>query len=136
MYRFFYFIMAKRQFYGIKFPITIKSERKTALDLCETPSEKITSELMHLIFTPKRQKLRDPDFGTDLIQYIFSPNDSQTWDDVMSEIKTKVSRYIPQCDIKDIQIVMSDDGLGIYAKITYSVTINGNETTNEIMTKL
>ena len=71
--------MAKEQKYGIMFPITVSSEDMTLFDLAHTRAEQIKSEIMHLIFTPKGQRLRNPNFGTRLIQFIFNPNDSETW---------------------------------------------------------
>lgn len=128
--------MAKKQFYGIKFPITIKSEWNTALDLCESPDEKIVSDLMHLIFTPKGQKIRDPKFGTDLIQYIFNPNDDQTWGDVINSIRTSVKEHIPECNVNNIEVAMTEDGLGLYARIIYTISLNGADNTYQIITKL
>ena len=92
--------MANIQRYGIKFPITILSSDNTLIDLNEEQSDEVYSQLIHLIFTPKGQRLRNPDFGTRLIQYIFNPNDSETWGDILMEIKETVSKYIPMCSIQ------------------------------------
>ena len=64
--------MAKEQKYGIKFPINVVSDDKTLFDLNYTRAESVKSEVMHLIFTPKGQRLRNPNFGTRLIQFIFN----------------------------------------------------------------
>ena len=61
--------MVKTQKYGIKFPFNILSEDKTLLDLNKTKGEQVKSQLMHLLFTQKGQRLRSPDFGTNLLQY-------------------------------------------------------------------
>ena len=86
--------MPKIQKYGIKFPITVISEEKSLFDTNTYQSDSVKSELLHIIFTPKGQRLRDPEFGTNLIQYIFNPNDNQTWDDVVSEVKDATSKYL------------------------------------------
>ena len=116
--------MASLQKYGIKFPITILSTDRSLVDMNPSKNEEIRSELIHLIFTPKGQRLRNPDFGTRLIQYIFNPNDNETWSDIMMEIKETVEKYIPSCSIKDIEVKESDNGIGLILDMTYTVKRN------------
>lgn len=114
--------MARTQKYGIKFPIKIQS-RKTLLDLNETMADEVKSQLIHLIFTPQGQKLRDPLFGTNLIKFLFSEmNDRITWEDVIFEVKDKVKRFIPNCEVQDVTTTPVGDGLeGLEVKISYTV---------------
>lgn len=129
--------MAKTQKYGIKFPFGVVSEYKTLLDLNNTKAEKVKSQLMHVLFTQKGQRLRSPNFGTDLIQFIFNPNDAQTWGDVKFELKNMVKQWIPDCNLNDIEIYENNNGRGLVAAIRYSVTeSNGTETTYELITNL
>lgn len=129
--------MAKFQKYGIKFPINVTSDDKTLFDLNNTRAESIKSKIMHLIFTPKGQRLRNPEFGTRLIQFIFDPDDSQTWGDVVSEIKETVSLWIPECNIQDIEIKDIEDGLTLLARIRYTLNErDGSTGIYEIITKL
>ena len=58
--------MSKIQKYGIKYPFTSDNDEGYLLDLNETLADGVKSQVLHVIFTPKGQKLRDPDFGTDL----------------------------------------------------------------------
>ena len=129
--------MAKQQRYGIKFPINISSEDKTLFDLNHTRAEQVKSEIMHLIFTPQGQRLRKPNFGTRLIQFIFNPNDNETWGDVVSEIKENVRMWIPDCNIQDVEVADFEDGLTLYAKIKYTLREeDGSTGTYEIISKL
>ncbi|MBQ2177074.1 MAG: GPW/gp25 family protein [Alphaproteobacteria bacterium] len=128
--------MAKRQHYGIKFPSTATSFENTYVDLCQNPMDGIKSQLMHLIFTPVGQRLRKPTFGSKLIQFIFNPNDSQTWDDVVTEIRDMISKNIPNCSLKDISIYENEGGRGLMADIQYSVTANGTTIPDRIITNL
>lgn len=120
--------MAKIQRYGIKFPFTILSGDMSLLDTNETKQKGVHSELMHLIFTPSGQRLRDPEFGTKLIQFIFNPNDNETWSDILTEIKDKVAKYIPSCSIKDLEVTETDNGVGIVVNVKYSLKENGATT--------
>lgn len=120
--------MANLKRYGVKFPITVQSADNTLIDLNQTKEDEVYSELIHLIFTPKGQRLRDPNFGTRLIQFIFNPNDSETWGDILTEIKDTVGKYIPICSIKDLTINESDNGVGLRVDMKYTVKQNGVNT--------
>lgn len=120
--------MANLKRYGIKFPITVQSADNTLIDLNQTKEDEVYSELVHLIFTPKGQRLRDPNFGTRLIQFIFNPNDSETWGDILTEIRDTVNKYIPSCSIKDLTINESDNGVGLRVDMKYTVKQNGVNT--------
>jgi phage baseplate assembly protein W len=128
--------MARTQKFGIRFPFNIKSDEKTFVDLDRTPGEGVKSQIMHLIFTPMGQRIRRPLFGSKLIQFIFNPNDSQSFGDVVSEIKDMVKRNIPNCSLDEINVYEINDGLGLVANIKYSVTENGSTTQYQIMTNL
>lgn len=129
--------MAKTQKYGIRFPINVSSDDMTLFDLSYSRAEQVKSEIMHLIFTPKGQRLRRPDFGTRLIQFIFNPNDSQTWGDVVSEIKETVKMWIPDCNVTDVEVAEYEDGLTLFAKIKYTLKEEDGVTRNyEIISKL
>lgn len=129
--------MAKTQYYGIKFPIQIVSETGKCLDLNTTKAEMVKSELMHVLFTPIGQRLRQPTFGTNLIQFLFNPNENETFSDVMLTLKQTVKKWIPDCSLEDIIIVETDDGLGLNAQIQYSVMEDdGSTSLYEIQTPL
>lgn len=128
--------MARLQHYGIKFPITTDSFEKTLFDLDFNELDSIKSQIMHLIFTPVGQRLRKPLFGSKLIQFIFNPNDSQTWSDIVTEIKDLISLNIPNCNIKNVEVFEIEDGLGLVAKISYTATVGGETYNDEIITPL
>ena len=128
--------MARLQHYGIKFPITTESFENTLFDLDFNPVTSVKSQIMHLIFTPIGQRIRKPLFGSRLIQFIFNPNDSQTWNDVVSEIKQLIHTNIPNCNVKDVEVYDVEDGLGLVARLTYSVTEGNDLYEDEIITPL
>lgn len=120
--------MGKTQKYGIKYPFTSDNENGFFLDLNNTLDEGIKSQVLHVLFTPKGQKLRDPEFGTDLIKYIFSPKDNIIFSEIKAEITTQIAKYVPQVEFRDINIYNSEtDDHGIIVSIKYGVK-NGNKT--------
>ena len=129
--------MAKEQRYGIIFPINVSSDDMTLFDLSHTRAEQVKSEIMHLIFTPKGQRLRKPDFGTRLIQFIFNTNDNETGGDVVSEIKETVKLWIPDCNVTDVEVAEFEEGLTLYARIKYTlVELDGSTGNYELISKL
>ena len=121
-------MMTKRQKYGIKYPFTMDNGDGIFLDVNETMIDGVKSQLLHLLFTPKGQKLRDQNFGTDLVKYIFNPSDSETFNDIKTEITSQVSKYIPSIEFRDVTIHKSEtDDYGIVVLIEYGVK-KGNKT--------
>lgn len=113
--------MAKKQQYGIKYPFTVNNDNGYFVDVNLTTKEKIRSLIMHVIFTPKGQKIRDPEFGTDLIKYIFEPSDDFSWELVKNEAIDAIKKYVNGVIINDINILQDEDDLHqIYVRIDYS----------------
>lgn len=129
--------MAQLQYYGIKYPFTSDSDENFYVDVNHSLKSKVRSELLHIIFTPKGQKLRDPEFGTDLIKYIFEPNDDESWDSIKTEISESVSRLNDSMKIKNIEVLKSeDDPAEVFVRIDYSVKEGNKEINDSIVTKL
>ena len=120
--------MAVTQKYGIKYPFTTDNDDGTYIDLNKTYGEGIQSQVLHVIFTPKGQKLRDPDFGTDLIKYIFSQSDSSTFGSIKGEISSQIAKYVPEVEFRDISIYNREgDDNSIVVMVEYGVK-QGNKT--------
>ena len=129
--------MAKKQFYGIKYPFTTDGEENYFIDLNENNKDKIKSMLMHIIFTPKGQKLRDPEFGTDLIKYIFEPSDDISWDGIKSEVSNIVSKYLKNVKINDLSVLKSEEDFSeVYVRLDYTVSDGFNVVQDSIAIKL
>lgn len=113
----------QKQFFGIKYPFTHEDDTKYFLDLNSTLKEKARSVIMHALFTPKGQKLRDYEFGTNLVKYIFEPNDNVQWSVVKDEISGCIKRYMPNVDITNIEVLKNEDDMNeVYVKVAYTVT--------------
>ena len=120
--------MAVTQKYGIKYPFTTDNDDGTYIDLNKTYGEGIQSQVLHVIFTPKGQKLRDPDFGTDLVKYIYSQSDSYTFGSIKGEISSQIAKYVPEVEFRDISIYNSEgDDNSIVVMVEYGVK-QGNKT--------
>jgi phage baseplate assembly protein W len=123
--------MAKKQYFGIKYPFRADDFQHFFVDANSTPMEKARSEIMHIVFTPKGQRIRNPEFGTDLIKFIFDPNEDVTWEAVKNEVSESVGRWAKNITLNNIQVVKNEeDESEIYVRLDYSVS-EGNKTTND-----
>lgn len=100
--------MPIKQRYGIKYPFQLENDEELYMDLNDTLEESLKSRLLHVIFTPKGQRLRNPDFGTDLIKYIHEPSDETTFERLRNDITEQVYKYVPDVVFKDISIYNDD----------------------------
>jgi phage baseplate assembly protein W len=119
--------MAKTQKYGIKYPFSSENDENIFFDLNDNRTDEVTSKVLHVIFTPKGQKIRDPEFGTDLISYIYDPNDDESFESVKSEISRQVLRYVPNVELKNIEVYRNENNDGVGVMVEYGVK-KGNQT--------
>ena len=123
--------MARKKFFGVKYPFKTDGFQKFYVDANDTLKDKVRSQLMHIVFTPKNQRIRMPEFGTDLIKYIFEQNDNVSWEAIKAEVSESVTRWATNIIVRDIQVVKNeDDDSEVYVRIDYSVT-EGNKTTDD-----
>lgn len=122
-----------KQYYGIKFPFTTNNRRGFFIDLNQDYKSKIESEIAHVLLTTKGTRLRMPDFGTGLINFIFANGENDTLEGVKDEIRTSVRKYVPNVNIDDLNIVVdTKDGHAIYVDVHYSLQ-QGNKIINNRM---
>lgn len=128
--------MARKQYFDIKYPFTDDGTEKYEFDLNQTQKDRVTSDILHVIFTPKRQRLRMPTFGTDLIKYIFEPNDSMSWVGIKKEIQESVSHWVSGVKLNNIEVLSTEDGVQVYVRIDYSVQQGNSVYNNSIVVEI
>lgn len=106
---------------NIRFPFQ-DSPKGYYLDLTTNTADAIKSDLMHLILTKKGSRYYKPDFGTNLLRFIFEPNDGLTHSMVTQDITDTVKKYLPNLSITNIGIVQSENNEHV-ATVTINYTI-------------
>lgn len=115
--------------YNIKFPLEDNPSKNRFFQMTNTTKEALASNLMLLLLTEKGERYYMPDYGTNLLQFLFEPNDSLTINDIKEDIKRTVSKYIPELNIDDIEFKQDTDfegnpinenALTVLIKFTYS----------------
>ena len=128
--------MTRKQYFDIKYPFTDDSMEKYIFSLNASEKERVTSDILHVIFTPKRQRLRMPAFGTDLIKYIFEPNDEDSWAGIKEEIQDSVARWVDGAKLNNIEVLSSEDGTQIFVRVDYSVRKGNSIYNNSVVVEL
>ena len=126
-----------RKYLGIRIPFTAKDDEKFFIDLEYDPYLEIKSDLIHLLFTPIGQRLRNPSFGTKLIQYIFEPNDSITYIDIKIELQEIMKKYFPGVTLLELTVLASDnDSHGAKVEMKYEIDEGVYKTFDSIIINL
>lgn len=129
--------MTKKQFYGIKYPFISQDEENYFIDLNNDIKSKIKSLLIHVVFTPKGQRIRDPEFGTNLIRFLYEPNDNETWESIKNEVIDVVSKYIGGIMIDDITVLPSDEERrDVLVRLDYTINNGFQKETDSLITKI
>lgn len=88
--------------YNIRFPIKDDNEKNKYFLMNQVTKDAFSSDLLLLLLTQKGERYYEPNYGTNLLKYIFDPNDNFTESDIDQEIKRTVSLYIPSLRINKI----------------------------------
>tara|TARA_R110000824_G_scaffold57118_3_gene155650 strand:+ start:1939 stop:2406 length:468 start_codon:yes stop_codon:yes gene_type:complete len=96
------------QRYGITFPFE-DSPQGFFLGLNESTESEVRTNLIHLILTLKGSRYFLPDFGTNLLKYIYEPLDGATKTNIDKEIRNAVKKFMPGLVINEVSIKSAED---------------------------
>ena len=112
--------MAK--YINIDFPFK-DSPKGFFLNLNDNDQRAIKADLMHLLLTRKGQRLYNPNFGTDLLRYIFEPNHDLTLEAIKEEVTISVKKYLPNLIVKSLSVTQSvDNEYAATIRMDYAIT--------------
>ena len=114
--------MANGKYININYPFK-DSRQGFFIDLNAEDNLAIKADLMHLILTIKGQRLYNPDFGTNLMRFIFEPADGFTFSGIREEIETQVKKYLPNLNITEIIVDQpTESEYAAVVRIDYVIT--------------
>jgi len=118
------------QSYNIKFPLRDDAATNRYYQMTQITKDAFGSNLLLLLLTQKGERYYEPDYGTNLLKYIFEPNDDITISVVEKEIKETVALYIPSLTINKISFqqfkdeetgaIIPENQLNVKIEFTYS----------------
>ena len=115
--------------YNITFPLNDDVSTNTYFLMSKVTKDAFSSDLLLLLLTNKGERYYEPDYGTDLLKYIFEPNDNLDANDIEQEIKKTVSTYIPALTINSVTFnwltddegnPISENQVNVNIKFTFS----------------
>jgi phage baseplate assembly protein W len=114
--------------YNITFPFKDNVTTNEFLSSNIITKDSYSSNLILLLLTQQGERYYNSDYGTNLLKYIFEPNDAITAPEIEKEIKDTVSKYIPEIKITSVIFdwqydndgnQISDDQLNVNIKFIY-----------------
>ena len=117
--------------YNIKHPLVL-SEIDGAYGLIKSPTEAIKQNLRFLILTAPGERLRVPDFGVGIRNYLFENFTRGTLSSIEGSIRRQASVYMPYITISSI--VFDDSNIDSGAlRVGISYSINGATQFNDFL---
>lgn len=108
---------------NVKFPLEDDKEKNSYYKLNRISKDAFSSNLLLLLLTEKGERYYYPQYGTNLLKYIFEPNDNLTAQEIEQDIKRTVSLFIPNLKINRIEFNRPEETevqLNVKIKFTYS----------------
>lgn len=113
--------MSDDRYLGIKFPFENDSKGKF-LKLTRVDKDAVKSNLSNLITTMKGERLYKPDFGTNVMRFLFEPMDEQTYGEIREEILGTVTKYLKEIEVQNVEITANEQSLFVGLKISYIIS--------------
>ncbi len=115
--------MAKYRDYGIDFPFR-RGDNGYYFDTTKSEKDAIKASLRHLLLTKKGERLMKPEFGTNLLDFVFEQDDKETENSILYEIQDTVKKFLPSITITKININKVEEQ-SINIEVNYSFTNGG-----------
>lgn len=97
---------------NIKFPLDDDTLVNSYLKMNKLTKDVVISDLTLLFLTQKGKRFYKPRYGTNLLKFIFEPNDSITTDEITEDVRNSVKEFMPNVFIKNIDIYNEKDENG------------------------
>ena len=116
--------MAQKGYINIQFPFQDDPDGKF-LKMNQDAKRAIKADLVHLLLTNKGERLYLPDFGANLRQYLFDPNDDISANAIRNEINEAIKKFIPNLNVTQLTVTKSGNNeYAVVVRIDYLVTVS------------
>lgn len=114
---------------NIKYPLYDDNNSNRLFLMNVISRDSYSSNLLLYLLTQKGEKYYDSNFGSNLLKFVFEPNDDLTSSDIEEELKREVPLYVKNVKINSVSFnrLVDDDGneisenqLNFNVKFTYS----------------
>lgn len=128
--------MAHKKYINIDFPFK-DSPDGFFINLNWDDNRAIKADLLHLLLTKKGQRFYNPDFGTDLINFIFEPNDSKNLSNITDSVSASIKKYLPNLTLNNLSVNPSDESeYAAVIRVDYTVSDNVFDINDFVIVKI
>ena len=107
---------------GFKFPIRLNGRGGLSYVSAE---QSIAEAIWIIISTPLRSRVMEPEFGCNIHDYVFAPNNPNTVASIVHSVQTALVRYEARIDVLDVQATSHPETPGVLLiNIDYRVRAN------------
>lgn len=94
---------------NITYPIEDNPEKNTLFRMNNVTKDALVSNLTLLFKTKRGQRYYKPDYGTNLERNLFEPQDGITEEDIISDLKEAVRKYMPNVSVDNVLFFNNTD---------------------------
>ena len=105
---------------GVKFPF----DGNGIFTKTFTTEDQASTNIKSLLLTRKGERYEQPNFGTDLLNALFEPNNEGLKSFIEETITTAVSFWLPYTDISNLEIITQEDDPLLIHKIKFTVSFS------------
>jgi len=107
---------------GFKFPIRLNG--RGALSYVEA-EESIAQSIWIILSTPLRSRIMEPEFGCNIHDYLFAPNNPNTVAAIVQGVQRALVRFEPRIDVLDVKAEASPNAPnGLQVAVDYRIRAN------------
>jgi phage baseplate assembly protein W len=107
---------------GFKFPVRLNG--RGSLSYAEA-EESIAQSIWIILSTPLRSRVMEPEFGCNIHDYLFAPNNPNTVAAIVQGVQRALVRFEPRIDVLDVQAQASPDTPNaLQVEVDYRVRAN------------
>lgn len=108
---------------GINFPVTFANVKNTQLLTLASGSDVIFESIRMILDTPLGSRVNNNEFGSNVRDLIFEPNDTILKDLLYYAVISAIQRWEPRISVTRVKFATEDDQTGIPAN-QINITIN------------
>ena len=98
--------------------VTFKDIKRTTQQVQQNHIELVKQDLLNNFNIRKGEKLENPNFGTNLWNYLFDPLDADTKDAVIREVEAVIN-YDPRVALDQLEVFEAENGLQVKITVLY-----------------
>ena len=110
---------------GGKLHLSVPLDENNMFKGTETVMEQAKANLINNLLTYPGERVNLPNFGVGLKRLLFEQNINL--ENLKVKIQTQANTYVPNIQVTNVQISMSEDKHTIFITVTYKSTLDGSE---------